>query len=83
MKRPLRHIFDYLILSLLMSFSIVLILLFNGNRTFQAITIISMSLLYIIWGFLHELKEGALHQKVILEYILYAILGSVLVLGLL
>ena len=83
MKRPLRHVFDYFILSLFMSFAIILILIFNGNRIFQMITIVSVSLLYVLWGALHHRQEGSLHRKVILEYVLYAILGSVLVLGLL
>lgn len=83
MKRPLRHIFDYLILSILMSTAIVMILVFNGNRAYQTITIISTSLLYILWGVLHHHKEGTLYRKVILEYLLFAILGTVLVMGLL
>lgn len=83
MKRPLRHIFDYLVLSFLMSLAIVMILIFNGNRAFQMITIVCTSLLYVFWGILHHQKEGTLHPKITLEYILFASLGTVLVLGLL
>ncbi len=83
MKRPLRHVFDYFILSLFMSFAIILILIFNGNRTSQKIILVSTSLLYVFWGIIHHRQDGSLHRKVILEYVLYAILGSVLVLGLL
>ncbi len=83
MKKPLRHIFDYLILSFLMSIAVLLTLVFNGNRLYQTIIIISTSLLYIFWGLFHHQKEGSLHPQVIWEYFLYALLGSVLVLGLL
>lgn len=83
MKKPLRHVFDYLILSFLMAGAVFLTLLFNGNRPFQMITIISTSLLYVIWGILHHQKEGTLHSKVVLEYLLYVVLGTTLVIGLL
>ncbi len=83
MKRPIGKIIDYLTLCLVMSLSIVLILFFNGNRTYQVITIISTSLLYITWGVIHHTKEGTFHPKIGLEYALFALLGCVLVLGLL
>lgn len=83
MKRPLRHLFDYLVLSLVMSVAIILILFFNGSRFFQMIIIVSTSVIYVLWGIGHHHKEGTLHQKVVLEYLLYAILGTALVLGLL
>lgn len=83
MKKPIRHIVDYLILSFIVCAAIVFVLLFNGNRPYQIAVIISLSLLYVLWGILHHLKEGSLHPKIFWEYILFAILGTVLAVGLL
>lgn len=83
MKKPLRHIFDYLILIFLMATAVLLMLVYNGNRLYQIAIIITTSLLYILWGILHHQKEDSLHPKVVMEYLLYALLGTVLVLGLL
>lgn len=83
MKKPIRHIVDYLILSFMVCSSIVFVLLFNGNRPYQIGVIISLSVLYILWGILHHHKEGNLHPKIVWEYLLFAVLGSVLTIGLL
>jgi len=83
MKKPIGKIVDYLILSLLVSTAILLTLIFNGNRTYQLITIIGVSLIYIIWGITHHFKEHTFYPQIILEYLLFALLGSVIVIGLL
>lgn len=83
MKRSVGKIIDYLVLSLLMSVAIVLILLFNGNRPIQTIITIGTSLIYIVWGIIHHKKEGTFYPQVGLEYALFALLGSVIVMGLL
>jgi len=83
MKRPLRHIFDYLVLIFFMSLSVVLMLIFNGNRPFQYITVIGMSLIYVVWGIIHHQKEDSLHSKITMEYVLFGLLGTVLAIGLL
>jgi len=83
MKKPLRNIVDYLILSLIVSTAIVLILYFNGSKYTQQIIIIALSILYIVWGVLHHLKEKSLQARIIIEYVLFALLGSIVVIGLL
>ncbi len=83
MKKPLKSILDYIILTLIVSIAIILILLFNGNKYFQQITIIGMSILYIVWGVLHHLKEKTLQTQIVLEYVLFALLGNLIVIGLL
>ncbi|HCQ31557.1 TPA: hypothetical protein DIU27_04215 [Candidatus Collierbacteria bacterium] len=83
MKKPIRKVIDYLALSLLVSSAIILILIFNGNKLFQTITIISVSLIYIIWGVIHHLREHTFYPQIILEYVLFALLGCVIVIGLL
>lgn len=83
MKRPLKHLIDYLLLCLLMSGSVLLALLFNGHRSFQIITITSTSFLYFLWGVLHHRQEGTLKPKIVTEYLSLALLGTALVIGLL
>lgn len=83
MKKPLRNIVDYLILSLIVSAAIILILYFNGSKNIQQIIIIALSILYIVWGILHHLKEKSLQARVVIEYVLLALLGCIVVIGLL
>lgn len=82
-KRSVGKIVDYLVLSFIASLTIILILIFNGNRPFQEFTIIGFSLLYILWGIVHHKREGTFYPQVGLEYALFALLGTVLVVGLL
>jgi predicted membrane channel-forming protein YqfA (hemolysin III family) len=83
MKKPLSHIVDYLLLTILVSAAILLILFFNGNQYYQQLTIIGLSVLYIVWGVLHHLKEKTLQARIVLEYVLFALLGCIIVIGLL
>ncbi|KKT30735.1 MAG: hypothetical protein UW41_C0003G0029 [Candidatus Collierbacteria bacterium GW2011_GWC2_44_18] len=83
MKKPIGKIIDYLALSLLVSTAILLTLILNGNKTYQMITAIYVSLVYVIWGIFHHWREKTIHQKVILEYVLFGVLGCVLAIGLL
>jgi len=82
MKKPLRHLLDYLILCFIVSTGIVLILIFNGNPIFQRFVVLGLSLLYIIWGIVHHLKEHTYHPKIVTEYIFFALLGYIIVIGL-
>jgi len=83
MKRPLRKIIDYLVLAFIISASIVLILLYNGNQTRQIAIVVGMTLLYVLWGVLHHLREKTFYLGVLLEYALYGLLGCALIIGLL
>ena len=83
MKKPLRHIFDYAILSLLLSVSLFLLIYFNGNPKIQRVLVIFAGSCYVAWGYLHHKKEKTLDLSIIIEYLLYSVLGSMLVIGLL
>lgn len=82
MKKPLRHILDYLILCIIVSVGIILILIYSGNPVLQRLVVVTLSALYVIWGVLHHLKEKTFHLQILVEYSLIALLGSLLVLGL-
>ena len=83
MKKPLRIVLDYLFLTILVSVAIILTLYFNGNRFYQEIIIIGLSILYIVWGVIHHKKEKSFQARVMLEYVLFALLGCIIVIGLL
>lgn len=83
MKKPIRNLLDYLLLTALVSIAIILTLYFNGNKLFQQVVVIGLSILYIVWGILHHLKEKTLQTQIILEYVLFGLLGSLIVIGLL
>ncbi len=82
MRRPISKVLDYLVLSFIVSAAIIGILIFSGNKNFQIITVVSLSLAYIVWGIFHHLKEGTLHKKIVAEYVAFAVLGTALVIGL-
>jgi c-di-AMP phosphodiesterase-like protein len=83
MKKPLRSIIDYLFLTIIVSVAILLILLFNGSKYIQQVIVLSLSILYIVWGMIHHLKQNTFQARIILEYVLFALIGSILVIGLL
>ncbi|KKT98728.1 MAG: hypothetical protein UW99_C0020G0006 [Candidatus Collierbacteria bacterium GW2011_GWC2_45_15] len=83
MKKPIRSLLDYLLLTILVSVAIILTLYFNGNKLFQQVVVIGLSILYIVWGILHHLKEKTLRAQIVLEYVLFGLLGSLVVIGLL
>src|SRR3989338_7536825 len=44
---------------------------------------ISIAVAYFLWGIIHSALEGELHSEIILEYLLFGLLGLALVLGVL
>ncbi|KKS64184.1 MAG: hypothetical protein UV32_C0022G0006 [Candidatus Collierbacteria bacterium GW2011_GWF2_42_51] len=72
MKKPIHSLLDYLLLTILVSVAIILTLYFNGNKLFQQVIVIGLSILYIV-----------LRVQIILEYVLFGLLGSLVVIGLL
>lgn len=83
MKKPLKSTVDYLFLTIFASVAIIFTLYFNGNKNYQQIVIITLSILYIVWGGIHHFKEKTLQARIMLEYMLFALLGCIIVIGLL
>jgi hypothetical protein len=82
MKKPLKHIFDYLLLCLILSLGLISLIYFNGNPVQQRFATAITAVAYVIWGIYHHKKEGSISQKVAFEYLIYGLLGSVLIIGL-
>lgn len=83
MKKPLKSILDYLSLTILVSIAIILTLYFNGSRQSQQTVIIGLSILYIVWGVIHHAREKTIQARIVLEYVLFSLLGCTIVIGLL
>lgn len=83
MKRPLKHVFDYILLCLMLSVFIALLIFYHGSPNLQKLLVVLSGSLYILWGYFHHLKEKTLDKSIIIEYFLYGVLGSVLIIGLL
>ena len=65
-----RHIFLILILAI----GVVSIYIFQGNPQRQMQVAVIISSLYFIWGIIHHSQEGDLHAKIVVEYLLVALL---------
>lgn len=54
---------------------------FLGQPMLRKLTIILMALFYFFWGMVYHYQEKTLHPKIVLEYLLIALLGAVLLLS--
>ena len=53
------------------------------NPRYQVEVLLITSLAYVAWGIIHHISENDIHLKVILEYLLIALLVNFVVLSLL
>ncbi|MBM3282932.1 hypothetical protein FJY90_01635 [Candidatus Gottesmanbacteria bacterium] len=75
------HLSHYLLLVLLLSFGVATIFNFAGNQEKQFLAAVITSLIYFLWGIIHHRLEGDLHPKVVVEYLLIALLAVLLLRG--
>lgn len=80
MTKDLKH---YLALIAFLSIGLALFLVFNFNRQVQMGITLAMAGGYIIWGIIHHSVRKELHPRIILEYVLVAIVASIVVIFLL
>jgi hypothetical protein len=73
------NILHYLVLLVILNLGVGSFFLFSFNRLSQMLVIGSLGIFYIIWGIIHHLLSGDLHFKVILEYILIALLANLVI----
>ena len=80
MTKDLKH---YLGLIAFLSIGLALFLVFNYNRQIQMGIALAMSVIYVAWGIIHHTIKKELHPRIILEYVLVAIVASVVMIFLL
>lgn len=75
------HTLHYIILIIILSLAIVLFFAFAGNPQLQFYIALATSITYFLWGVIHHDLEGDLHPKIVVEYLLIALLAILLLRG--
>ena len=69
-----KHRFHYLILLAIVALAVSLTHIFMGNKNAQFIVICAFALVYSVYGILHHSLEHDLTIKIVIEYVLIALL---------
>lgn len=83
MKNISHHLPHYLTLFGILGAGILAFLLFSYDKIFQFGVSIALSAAYVAWGVVHHYMHRDLHLAVVVEYLVVAILGLVIVFSLL
>lgn len=82
-KRFTKHVQHYLPLVGVLVAGVLGFFLFSYDRAFQVILLVAVAVSYVAWGVIHHKMHDDLHLSVIVEYIVIATLGLVIVFSLL
>ncbi len=74
-----KHSTHYTILAVWLSFGFILFALFRSNDYMQLLAVQLIAAGYFIWGLVHHLLLGDLKGKIVLEYLLVAVLATLLI----
>jgi len=83
MKKITKHLPHYLPLIGLFGFVIFSFILFSYDILLLGIISVSAAIFYILWGVIHHYIHKDLYVSVVIEYILVASLGLVIIFSLL
>lgn len=75
------HAIYFLVLSSLAGLGVFMFFIFNGNPDYQLMTAVGLSSLYFLWGCYYHSVLGDFHPKIMVEYLLIAIMAVILVRG--
>ncbi len=73
----------YLSLLAILAIGVYAIYLLTGYRQLQLLIGISLGVIYVIWGIIHHQKARDLHFRIVIEYVLIAVIAIVLMLTIL
>lgn len=82
-NKSLRHISHYAVLLCLMLAGLIALTLVPKSTPVQSLILISISAAYFLWGVVHSALERELHSEIVLEYLLFSLLGLAFILGVL
>ena len=82
MKNLARHLPHYLSLIGIFVAGTLGFALFSYDRVFQAIIAISLAVSYVTWGIIHHQIHKDLYLAVVIEYLVVASLGLIIILSL-
>jgi len=73
---------DYLILGVVLAIGVMLFLFLPPIKYKKEVGVLAMAAFYVFWSIWFHSKKGDLEIKIVLEYIVIAVLGVVLLLSL-
>jgi hypothetical protein len=82
MHKNLKHLSHYFSLITIFAAGIIGFYAFSYDRSFQLSVLIALALSYISWGIIHHTIHKDICLAIVLEYIVVAILGVVMVFSL-
>jgi len=75
------HLGHYLVLLFILLFGILAFIYFQRFPQTQIISVFLTASFYVLWGIIHHFLEGDLNIRVILEYLAVALLGFLIIWG--
>ncbi len=82
MKHFVKHAPHYLSLIAVITLGLVGFMVFKYDRAVQTAAIVATAVSYVIWGVVHHYIHKNLYLIVIIEYVLVAIVGLIIVFSL-
>lgn len=82
MKRLIKHLPHYIPLIGILIMGVVAFSFFSYDAYFQGAVAVSMAVSYVVWGIIHHYIHKDLYAPVVIEYILVASLGLIIILSL-
>jgi hypothetical protein len=79
MKTFTKHLSHYIVLFGILLVSFSGLILFSYDKNFQVAVALALSLSYVSWGVTHHYLHKDLHLEIILEYMVIALLGFVII----
>ena len=70
---------DFIVLGLVFLIALGSFLLFSYDSLLQKKIVLALSLAYFWWGVFHHWRKDSFNLKVVLEYLILAIFGAILV----
>lgn len=74
-----KHHWDYLVLIGFLSFAGVVVTVLNLSKLSLGFFTLVVTSVYVVWGITHHNKSGHVDEKIVLEYLGFALLVCVLV----
>ncbi len=82
-SKSLRHLTHYIVLLAIMMTGLVAMIASGRSTLTHTVILILLSISYFVWGLVHQFLEKELHLEIILEYLLFSLLGLAFVFGVL
>lgn len=70
-----KHIFYYTALLLMCLVTVILVKVLSFSQQSQFLVIVVLGFFYALWGILHHILHHSLRIRIVIEYIIIAMLG--------